>query len=60
MKKIIPFICTIAFLVGIAIILTADTGIITNYESAHIAGAIISIFSGTYLGIYLFHFLKTK
>lgn len=60
MKKIIPYICIVAFLIGIAIILIADTGYVADYKSSQIAGAIICIFSGIYLGLYLFQFFKDK
>ncbi len=61
MKKTFPIICILVFLVGIILIVTSDTGIVTNYVSANIAGSIICIFAGIYLAIY-FHayFRKDK
>ena len=60
MKKLIPYICIVAFFIGTAIIFTADTGFVAEYKSAQLGGALISIFSGTYLGLYLFRFFKDK
>lgn len=53
MKKILPIIYLIAFALGIALIVTADTGWIASYHSALISGAIISCFAGVFLAIYL-------
>ncbi len=56
MKKTFPIICILVFLAGIILIVTSDTGIVSNY-----AGSIIYIFVGIYLAIY-FHayFRKDK
>lgn len=53
MKKVLPIIYVIAFVVGIFFIVTADTGLITSYYPALIAGIIISCFAGVFLAIYL-------
>ena len=42
MKKFMPIIYVIAFVIGIIFIITADTGVITSYYPALIAGIIIS------------------
>ena len=42
MKKFMPIIYVIAFVIGIIFIVTADTGLITSYYPALIAGVIIS------------------
>ena len=42
MKKFMPIIYVIAFVIGIIFIVTADTGLITSYYPALIAGIIIS------------------
>lgn len=60
MKKILPVVFLVTFLLGITLILTADTGMVANYASANIAGSIISLFSGVYLGIYFFHLYRAK
>lgn len=54
MKKAFPIVFFLAFLAGIMLIVTSDTGIVAGYVSANIAGSIVSIFAGTYLAIY-FH-----
>ena len=53
MKKLLPIIYILAFIIGIFLILTADTGLITSYYSALIVGTIISCFAGVFLAIYL-------
>lgn len=53
MKKVLPIIYVLAFIIGISLILIADTGLITSYHSALISGAIISCFAGVFLAIYL-------
>ena len=53
MKKLLPIIYILAFIIGIFLILTADTGLIASYYPALIAGAIISCFAGVFLAIYL-------
>ena len=58
MKKMIPVLFMFLFLVGIGMILTAADGVIANYESANVAGIIVSVFSGIYIGIFLHHYLK--
>lgn len=60
MKKTLPVLFAIAFVVGIIIILTADTGKVADYTSAQIAGTIISLFSGCCLCIYFLHLFRTK
>ena len=45
MKKFMPIIYVIAFVIGIIFIVTADTGLITSYYPALIAGIIISCFA---------------
>lgn len=60
MKKTLPVLFAIAFVVGIIIILTADTGRVADYTSAQIAGTVISFFSGCYLGLYFFQLFRTK
>ncbi|MGN0363192.1 MAG: hypothetical protein ACI4ET_10165 [Bilifractor sp.] len=57
MKKLLPVIYLAAFVFGIIMILTADTGLIAGaeYHAAIIAGTIISCFAGIYLAIFLFH-----
>lgn len=60
-KKVIAWIvCIIGFCVGIAIILTADTGYIASYKSATIAGVIISSFFGINLSILHFENARTE
>ena len=59
MKKVLPIVYLIAFTLGILLILTADTGMITSYYSALISGAIISCFAGVFLAIYLHAWHKT-
>ena len=54
MKKFMPIIYVIAFVIGIIFIVTADTGLITSYYPALIAGVIISCFAGVFLAIYLY------
>lgn len=58
MKKFMPIIYVIAFVIGIIFIVTADTGLITSYYPALIAGIIISCFSGVFLAIYLYAWHK--
>jgi len=53
MKKLLPIIYVISFIIGIFLILTADTGLITSYYPVLIAGTIISCFAGVFLAIYL-------
>ena len=54
MKKVLPIIYIIAFVIGI-IIITSDTGLIGSYIPALIvAGTIISCFAGVFLAIYLY------
>lgn len=60
MNKIMPWIFSITFLAGIVFIITSDSGIVTDYLSATIAGILISIFSGIYLGIWLLFYCKLK
>ena len=57
MKKFMPIIYVIAFVIGIIFIITADTGVITSYYPALIAG-IISCFAGVFLAIYLYAWHK--
>ena len=52
MKKFMPIIYVIAFV--IIFIVTADTGLITSYYPALIAGIIISCFARVFLAIYLY------
>ena len=55
MKKFLPIIYIITFVIGIIIIITADTGLIGRYiPSLIVAGTIISCFSGVFLAIYLY------
>lgn len=54
MKKFMPIIYVIAFVIGIIFIVTADTGLITSYYPALIAGIIISCFARVFLAIYLY------
>ena len=54
MKKFMPIIYVIAFVIGIIFIVTADTGLITSYYPALIAGIIIRCFAGVFLAIYLY------
>ena len=58
MKKFMPIIYVIAFVIGIIFIVTADTGLITSYYPALIAGIIISCFAGVFLAIYLYAWHK--
>ena len=58
MKKFLPIIYLIAFALGIDLIVTADTGLITSYHSALISGTIISCFAGVFLAIYLYAWHK--
>ena len=58
MKKFMPIIYVIAFVIGIIFIITADTGVITSYYPALIAGIIISCFAGVFLAIYLYAWHK--
>ena len=44
MKLLLPIIYIITFIIGIFFIITADTGLITSYYQALIAGVIISCF----------------
>ncbi|MFR8999267.1 MAG: hypothetical protein ACLVIY_01425 [Anaerobutyricum soehngenii] len=62
MKILLPIIYIITFIIGIFFIITADTGLITSYYQALIAGVIISCFAGIFLAIYLheWHIEKTK
>lgn len=60
MKKVFPLICITFFLVGIAMILTADTGLIASYPLPILAGTIISIFSGILLCIYFHQVFRNK
>ena len=53
MKKLLPVIYLLAFAAGIFLVVTSDTGLITSYCPAIVAGAIISIFAGIFLAIYL-------
>ena len=53
-KKFMPIIYVIAFVIGIIFIVTADTGLITSYYPALIAGIIISCFARVFLAIYLY------
>ena len=57
-KKFMPIIYVIAFVIGIIFIVTADTGLITSYYPALIAGVIISCFAGVFLAIYLYAWHK--
>lgn len=45
----ILYICT--FFCGISMILNADTGIFGSYHPTLLAGTILCIFSGSYLGL---------
>ena len=54
MKKFMPIIYVIAFVIGIIFIVTADTGLITSYYPALIAGIIIGCFARVFLAIYLY------
>lgn len=54
MKILLPII----FIIGIFFIITADTGLITSYYQALIAGVIISCFAGIFLVIYLHEWHK--
>ena len=58
LKKFMPIIYVIAFVIGIIFIVTADTGLITSYYPALIAGIIISCFAGVFLAIYLYAWHK--
>lgn len=58
MKTLLPIIYIITFIIGIFFIITADTGVITSYYQALIAGVIISCFSGIFLAIYLHEWYK--
>ena len=58
MKKYMSIIYVIAFVIGIIFIVAADTGLITSYYPALIAGIIISCFSGVFLAIYLYAWHK--
>lgn len=60
MKKALPVMMATIFIVGIALIITSDSGLIANYYSANIAGALLSCFSGIYLGICLYFHYKSK
>ena len=58
MKKLalylLPIVYVLAFVFGIHLIFTCNTGLYTsNVNAAIIAGVIVSCFSGTYMGIYL-------
>ena len=58
MKKlvsyILPIVYVLAFVFGIHLIITCNTGLYTsNINAAIIAGVIVSCFSGTFLAIYL-------
>ena len=53
MKKFMPIIYVIAFVVGIIFIITADAGVITSYYPALIAGIIISCFAGVFIVVQL-------
>ena len=55
MKKFMSIIYVIAFVIGIIFIVAADTGLITSYYPALIAGIIIS---GVFLAIYLYAWHK--
>ena len=57
MKKFMPIIYVIAFVIGIIFIVTADTGLITSYYPALIAGIIISCFARVFLAIYFYFFV---
>lgn len=53
----LPIVFVGTFVGGISLILTSDSGHITNYFSANLAGAMVSFFSGIYLALILyFHF----
>lgn len=63
MKKFVPYILPIvyalAFVFGIYLILTCNTGLFTsNVNAAIIAGVIVSCFSGIFLAIYLHAWYK--
>lgn len=58
MKLLLPIIYIITFIIGIFFIITADTGLITSYYQALIAGVIISCFAGIFLAIYLHEWHK--
>ncbi len=49
---------SIGLVIGIIFIVTADTGLITSYYPALIAGVIISCFAGVFLAIYLYAWHK--
>ena len=61
MKKfafyILPIAYVFAFVLGIYIIFTCDTGLFTsNVNAAIIAGSIVSVFSGIFLAIFLWNY----
>jgi len=58
MKILLPIIYIITFIIGIFFIITADTGLITSYYQALIAGVIISCFADIFLAIYLHEWHK--
>lgn len=60
MKKILPWVLTVVFLAGIVLILTSDFGIVANYHSANIAGALLSCFSGVCLTIFIYFHCKSQ
>ena len=59
LSNILPIVCVIAFVFGICLILTCNTGLFTsNINAAIIAGAIVSCFSGIFLAIHLWAWAK--
>ena len=54
MKKFMPIIYVIAFVIAIIFIVTADRGLITSHYPALIAVKIISCFARVFLAIYLY------
>ena len=63
MKKlvsyILPVVYVLAFVFGIYLIITCNTGLFTsNIKAAIIAGVIVSCFSGIFLAIHLWAWYK--
>ena len=59
MKKWLSLLFVACFIAGLAIILTADTGIMGNYFCSNLAGTLISLFSGICLTISVYSYFKS-
>lgn len=60
MKKISFLAFILLFVVGILMICTSDTGFVGTSFSANLAGGIIAFFSGIWLTISVYFYLKKE